>query len=58
MDKELQGAIWGFVKDRRDALERAISEYESACVLLRRMEDAGLADHLPSLEEVRNAFNS
>lgn len=57
MDKELQGAIWDFVKDRRDALERAISEYESACVLLRRMEDAGLADHLSTLEDARAAFN-
>ncbi len=56
MDKELQAAIWLFVKDRRDALSDAQRQYEAANVLLKRMKAAGLADHLPTLEEVQAAF--
>ena len=56
MDKELQAAVWEFVKERRDALIGAEQEYERAQKLLWQMRDAGLSDHLPSLEEVRAAF--
>ena len=56
MDKELQAEIWAFVKTRRDALLVAQAEYEEAESLLKKMESAGLADHLPTLAEVQAAW--
>jgi hypothetical protein len=38
-------------------LNSAQSEYERLNALLWRMKDAGMADHLPTLEEVREAWN-
>ena len=55
MDREMQAEIWAFVKTRPDALLGAQRDYEEADALLKRMYEAGLADHLPTLEEVRAA---
>lgn len=58
MDRDLQAALWDFVKTRRDELASAQRRYEEAEALLQRMQAAGLDDHLPSLEDVRAAFNA
>lgn len=55
MDRELQAALWSFVKDRRDKLIFAQREYEEAQELLMRMHEAGPDDHLPTLDEVAAA---
>jgi hypothetical protein len=55
----LRIAIWAAVKDARDdafsRMTSAQSEYEHLNALLWQMNDAGMADHLPTIEEVQDA---
>ncbi len=52
--------LWSAVKDARDdALNRmqaAQEQYERLEALLGQMRDVGMADHLPTIEEVQEAW--
>ena len=53
--------LWAAVKHARDeAFNRAVSaqaEYQKLDAMLTRMRDAGLAAHLPTIEEVQEGRN-
>ena len=58
----LRVEMWAAIKDARDAARNrmieAEAEHDRLNDLLTRMRDAGMADHLPTLAEVREAWNA
>lgn len=59
-DPRLTQSLWATIKEARDdamnRMEASRREYEHLEALLARMRDAGMADHLPTIEEVQEAW--
>lgn len=55
---EAKAVAWKIAKDRRDRAMMAAAEADEAEYDLQVLKDAGFADHLPTLEEVRAAWRS
>jgi hypothetical protein len=53
LPRELVHELWDTIKNLRDAIPAIRQWEEDLNALLERMEDAGMSDHLPTLEEVR-----
>lgn len=48
--------LWSFVKEERDAAHDTVQRHDRIQKLLSRMEVAGMANHLPTIEEVQAAW--
>jgi hypothetical protein len=52
---ELATELWAKVKDLRDHYAMAAAREDQMNALLKQMQEAGLADHLPTIEEMQAA---
>lgn len=55
---DLARELWTIVKDKRDMAAIAATSERELNELLHRMKDAGMAGHLPSVEDVITAWKA